>query len=252
MSLKIFRRSLPSCGSGYSPPGDGPFPAILLLHGSGGRWSGWTYRTAAIFAAHGFLAIPFGYSNGGNAWNAGNIVDVPLDRTVEALATLRAHSLSSGRIGLYGVSRGAEHALLLASLMARDGIGPLPNAIAVHAPPDVICGAFDAKIFRDSGDPGWQPWDPAKRAWTWRGSSDELLPTTNIEIERFAGPLFLSHGTKDETWSVDMTRRLWNRLNRHGRSPEVHLYEGEGHGLSSDAENVHHEQMIDFFARYLA
>src|ERR1700721_3484510 len=80
MSLKIIRRSVPSCGSGYGPPGDGPFPAILLWHGSEGKWSGWIYRTAVILAAHGFLAIPFGYSNGGNAWNAGNIIDVPLDR----------------------------------------------------------------------------------------------------------------------------------------------------------------------------
>lgn len=84
MSLKIVRRSLPDCGWGYSPPGDGPFPAILLLHGSDGSWSGWNYRTAAILAAHGFLAIPFGYSKGGNNWNAGNIIDVPLDRTAEA------------------------------------------------------------------------------------------------------------------------------------------------------------------------
>src|SRR5437762_13745230 len=110
MSLTILRRSFSSCGSGYGPPGDGPFPAILLLHGSGGRWSGWNYRTAAIFAAHGFLAIPFGYSNGGNAWNAGDIIDVPLDRTVEALAALRAHRLASNRIGLYGISRGASTA----------------------------------------------------------------------------------------------------------------------------------------------
>ena len=131
--------------------------------------------------------------------NAGNIIDVPLDRTAEALALLRAHELSGNKIGLYGVSRGAEHALLLASLMARDGVAGLPDAIAVHTPPDVICGAFDAKTYRDSGDPGWQPWDPAQRAWTWRGSSDELLPTTAIEIERFGGPLFLSHGTKDRS-----------------------------------------------------
>jgi dipeptidyl aminopeptidase/acylaminoacyl peptidase len=251
MSLKIIRRSLPNCGWGYGPPGDGPFPAILLLHGSGGRWSGWMYRTAAILAAHGFLAVPFGYSNGGNAWNAGDIIDVPLDRTAEALAALRAHGLSGNRVGLYGISRGAEHALLLASLMARDGTTGLPDAIAVHAPPDVICGAFNARMFRDSGDPGWQPWDPAKRAWTWRGSSDELLPTSTIEIERFEGPLFISHGTNDATWSVEMTRRLWDRLKRHGRTPDVHFYEGEGHGFSSDAENQHHELLIDFFARHL-
>jgi len=101
MSLKIIRRSVPSCGSGYGPPGDGPFPAILLLHGSEGKWSGWIYRTAVILAAHDFLAIPFGYSNGGNGWNAGNIIDVPLDRTAEALVALRTHELSGDKIGLY-------------------------------------------------------------------------------------------------------------------------------------------------------
>lgn len=106
-------------------------------------------------------------------------------------------------------------------------------------------------MWRDSGDPGWQPWDPANRAWTWRGSSDELLPTTTIEIERFNGPLFLSHGTRDATWSVEMTHRLWDRLKRHGRTPEVHLYEGEGHGLNSDVENQHNVLLIDFFARHL-
>jgi acetyl esterase/lipase len=249
MSLKYRRRSVPNCGWGYGPPGVGPFPAIMLLDGSDGSRSGMIYRTAAILAAHGFLAIPFAYSNGSNA---GDIIDVPLDRTAEALAALRAHELSGNRIGLYGISRGAEHALLLASLMARDGMVGPPDAIAVHTPSDVVCGAFNSKMWRDSGDPGWQPWDPAKRAWTWRGSSDQLLPTTTIEIELFEGPLFLSHGTKDATWSVDMTRRLWDRLERHGRTPEVHLYEGQGHGLwSDDVENQHHEQLIDFFARHL-
>ena len=252
MSLKIIRRAWPNWGWGYSPPGDGPFPAILLLHGSDGKWSGWSHRTAAILAAHGFLAMPFGYSNGGNSWNAGDIIDVPLDRTAEALVALRTNPLSGNRIGLYGVSRGAEHALLLASLMVRDGVAGLPDAIAVHAPPDVICGAFNAKMFRDSGDPGWQPWDPANRAWTWRGSSDELLPTTAIEIERFEGPLFLSHGTLDATWSAEMTRRLRDRLKRQGRTPDVHFYEGEGHGFRSDPENQHHELLIGFFTRHLA
>jgi dipeptidyl aminopeptidase/acylaminoacyl peptidase len=49
-----------------------------------------------------------------------------------------------------------------------------------------------------------------------------------------------------------MTRRLWDRLKRHGRTPEVHLYEGEGHGLINDVENRHNEQLIEFFARHLS
>jgi dipeptidyl aminopeptidase/acylaminoacyl peptidase len=54
-----------------------------------------------------------------------------------------------------------------------------------------------------------------------------------IEIERFDRPLFLSHGTRDATWSVEMTRRLWERLKQHGRTPEVHLYEEEGTGSAA-------------------
>jgi hypothetical protein len=34
---------------------------------------------------------------------------------------------------------------------------------------------------------------------------------------------------------------------RHGRNPEVHLYEGEWHGVNSDVENQHNELLIEFF-----
>lgn len=102
------------------------------------------------------------------------MINVPLDRTVEALDALRALPLCSRKVGLYGISRGAEHALLLASLMARDHVGTLPDAIAVHAAPDVVCGAFVGAAWRDSGDPGWQAWDVAERVWTWREISGKL------------------------------------------------------------------------------
>ena len=252
MPLKVVRRLIPDWGTTYGPAGEGPFPAVMILHGSEGAWSGWSHRNAAILAAQGFLAFPFGYSKGGNAWNAGNIIDIPLDRTVDALKALGDFPFAGSKLGLYGVSRGAEHALVLASLMAREGMEGLPDALAAHSPPDVVCGAFNAAAWRDPGDPGWQPWDPGKRAWTWRGSSEGFLPTTPIEIERFEGPLFLSHGTADRVWSVEMTRRLESRLRQHGRTPEVHYYEGQDHIPGSEAENEHHEKLIAFFERHLA
>jgi dipeptidyl aminopeptidase/acylaminoacyl peptidase len=251
MTLKIIRRLIPEWGTTYGPPGDGPFPAIMVSHGSEGGASGWSHRNAAILAAHGFLAFPFAYSKGGNAWNAGNIIEVPLDQSVEALTALRVFPFVNQKVGFYGISRGAEHALLLTSLMIRDAASGVPDAVAVHSPPDVICGAFDARRWRDAGDPGWQSWDPGQRAWSWRGSSDKLLPTMPIEIERFAGPLFLSHGTADRVWSVDMTRRLVARLHQHGRTPEVHYYDGQDHVPASAAENHHHERLIAFFDHHL-
>ncbi len=252
MSLEIVRRPLPGWGTTYGPSGDGAFPAVMLLHGSEGAGAGWSHRNAVVLAAHGFLAFPLGYSKGGNAWNAGHIVDVPLDRSVDALAALRAFPHVGPKVGLFGSSRGAEHALLLAALMARDDLPGLPDALAVHSPPDVVCGAFDARMWRDRGDPGWQVWDPGKRAWTWRGGSEDLLPTTPIEVERYAGPIYISHGTADRVWSVDMTHRLVDRLRGAGRTPEVHLYEGQDHQLDDAAENQQSERLISFWRRHLA
>ncbi|MGP1255004.1 MAG: alpha/beta hydrolase family protein [Kiloniellales bacterium] len=252
MSLKVLRRLLPDWGTTYGPPGDGPFPAVMVLHGSEGPWAGWSHRNAVLLAAHGFLAFPLSYSKGGNPWNAGSIAEVPLDRTVQALAALRSFAFVGPRVGLYGLSRGGEHALLVTSLMARDGLEGLPDAVVAHSPADVICGAFHAATWRDRGDPGWRVWDPADRAWTWRGSSEALRPTTAIEIERYDGPLFLSHGSEDKTWSCEMTRRLEKRLLAAGRTPEVYYYEGQDHLPDSPTENEHLTQVTDFFTRHLA
>lgn len=93
--------------------------------------------------------------------------------------------------------------------------------------------------------------DPAERAWTWRGSSDTLLPTPPIEIERYAGLLFLSHGMRDATWSSAMTQRLEARLLRAARTPEVHLLEDQDHNPYGDDENEHHRMLITFLQRTL-
>jgi hypothetical protein len=103
MTLKVVRRLIPDWGTTYGPPGDGPFPAIMILHGSEGALSGWSHRNAVFLAAPGFLAFPFGYSNGGNAWNAGDIVDVSIDRTVEAMTALRRLCCVGEKVGVYSV-----------------------------------------------------------------------------------------------------------------------------------------------------
>ncbi|MES3677533.1 alpha/beta hydrolase [Halomonas elongata] len=251
MPLNVIRRLLPEWGTTYGPPGDGPHPAVLVLHGSEGGPSGWSHRIAAILAASGFLAYPHTYSKGGNAWNAGSIEDVELTTTVAAIAALRAFPTCNGQVALYGVSRGAEHALLTASLMARDGLPEIPDAVACLAAADVVCGAFDARSFRDSGDPGWQPWDPARRAWTWNGSTKGLLPSTPIPINEYPGPLFIAAGLQDTTWSPRMTYRLEAKRRQHDRPVEAHYYADEGHIPGSEGENEHHRLLIDFLERHL-
>ena len=103
------------------------------MHGSEGGFAGWMARDALALAMNGFVTFAYAYSKGGNHWHAGDIHDVDLDQTVDALRWLREHSTVSGKVGFYGGSRGAEHAILWASLMARDGLADPPDAVAAHA-----------------------------------------------------------------------------------------------------------------------
>lgn len=252
MTIPVVARVIDGMVRAYSPPGDGPFPALLLLHGSEGGWSGWSHRNAVLLASAGFLAYPFSYSYSGSMWFAGDIIDVPLDATEAAMAKLRDHPLSSGKLGLYGISRGAEHALLVTALMARDGVDGIPDAVAAHSPCDVVCGAFRPDEFRSRTDPNFEPWDPALIAWTWRGSTEGLRPSDPIEIERYDGPLKISHGTDDKVWTVECTRRIERRLSEARRSADITYHEGEGHWFSPAEENIHIDQICKFFETALA
>lgn len=249
MVFGVSARSGPKGVTLYVPDREGPSPAILLLHGSEGAWSGWASVQALTFAMHGFVAMAFPYGKSGNPWHASDIHDIELEKTIEAMDALRAHpAIKVRKLGLYGASRGAEHALLLASLMARDGVAGLPEAVAAHSPSDTIVAAFIAATAKPKDR---EVWDPSKRAWKWRGSSDDLKPTTPIEIERYAGPVYISHGENDDVWSVECTRRLEARLKSAGRTPQIHYYPNETHGFKPETRNIQNKRLVSFFRQAL-
>jgi len=261
--LSVIQRDIPALGHSYAPAGPGPFPALLLLHGSEGSRGWLAHRDAALFAAHGFLAIPYGYSVGDNPWVGGDIWETDLDATEQALAALRASKLCGGKVGVYGWSRGGEHALLSTALLAGCASDSLPDAVAAHAAPDVVISAWRNLFARHpeqrkddvvAPPPRWG-WpsdrdDSSLSAWTWRGET--IPPDAPIEIERYPGPIFLSVGDQDEIWPAEMTTRLADRLRRAGRTPEVHIYEGQLHTPDPAGWNRHLGLLLDFFGRSLA
>ena len=52
-------------------------------------------------------------------------------------------------------------------------------------------------------------------------------------------------------WSVEMTKRLEEKLKNRKSHFEVHYYEGEDHICRGEADNKHHELLIQFFKRFL-
>lgn len=88
-------------------------------------------------------------------------------------------------------------------------------------------------------------------SWTWRGSHAEVANGTRIEIERFRKPIFITHGTKDELWSVQKAYNVRATLQAAGLKPEVHIFPNQGHVFSGTAAQQADELMMEFFDRTL-
>ena len=186
------RQSASSTGENmYWPPGT-PRGGIVCLHGSEGGWAGWNDLYCALFAAHGFTAVSHNYTKVMHWPMPPDIDDVPLESTVGALEAMQAEMAPFGcGVGLFGISRGAEHTLLLAQLFAEDGGAELPDAVAVHSPPDATWPAFIVSDFQTR-----QPWagDRARPAWSWRGTHERTRPGTPLCPTEVPYPVFINPG----------------------------------------------------------
>jgi len=225
--------------------------AVLLLHGSEGGGFGFHDVDAQLLALHGFASLAFTWCGSPAAPVDGvplAVIDIDLERTIDALRWLKSRpELKQKRLALYGVSRGAEQALLLAAMSMRHSEIPKPDALAVHAPTDVYVQGFSWN-WQSVG--GSVPDDPSARAWRWRGRHIGAVGKP-IPIDRFDGPVLLSHGVEDEIWSVARTQRLEKRLLKAQRPVETHYMPAEKHHLSKKGLYSLREKLVDFLERTL-
>ncbi len=203
--------------------------AVVVLHGSEGGRAPFAPWLARSLADAGFEAAAFCWF--GCEGLPDRIQRVPLDRTVEFLTWFEAGPAKGLPVVLYGASRGAEHALLLGSLLGGTG---LVDGLAAHAGTDTVVVGFDpatqGPIVVEGG---------YDAAWTRQGAplfGERAMPFGSgppIAIERYQGPVWLSHGERDPLWPADRSRRL---AAARGTLPtELHLWPGEGHVLQSPA-----------------
>lgn len=187
MILSIVERGLGAAGFACVPAGEGPFPAILVLHDAHPFFAGWAQRDAVLLAAHGLAALAV------------------RDDLATAVAAIRGASFANGRLGVFSVGAGAVRVADLLRLTT-------PDALALHGPSPV-----DLELFAT-----------------------------------FSGPLFLSHGTEDERFPVETSRRLEAQARSLGREVEAHYYDGLDHGLNDDdAANRNTARWVGFFQRQL-
>jgi dienelactone hydrolase len=214
----------------FLPSGEGPFPVVIVLHGS----AGFVMRTVVlgeVFAKAGFLTIA-------GAWFAGSGEKSPTSPTpiaspygppfsganldsikyVKALvnAAKTLPRADSHNVGLFGISRGAIAALLVAST---DGV---------------------QAVVADSGS----------------GTVAAInIDTSPMDVvETLAAPVLLLHSTVDQIVPVESIQMYESVLKQWRKTHEVYYYEGGGHAVTQQQETRAdaRKRAVDFFTKYLA
>ncbi|HWS63404.1 MAG TPA: acyl-CoA thioesterase/bile acid-CoA:amino acid N-acyltransferase family protein [Steroidobacteraceae bacterium] len=232
----------------FLPPGEGPHPSVLILHGGGG---GMDEYSGAMLASRGYAAFNLAYFS--EPGLPRGLVNIPLEYFEHAIRWMRAQPwLRDGFLAVWGPSRGGELALLLGATF------PDINAVSAWVPSGVMFWPIGLAEQGDTRPPA---------SWTWRGKplpylqenngSVEPLPPqqpgqptaytpvylrhlrderaverATIPVEKIRGPVLLVSGTDDQMWPSSVLADIaMRRLESNGfKFPFRHLkYEGAGH-----------------------
>ena len=207
----------------YEPAQPGRHPAFLVLGGSGGGLPP-PIGPAGGLASHGYAVLALAYFRAPGL--PPNLSNIPLEYFATALKWMSAQpSVDPSRMGVLGLSRGAELALLLGTI-ERD-----LHAVVAYLPSNVIvrgcCGPGMPVAWTLGGRAvAPAPFVPIGRPMT--------MDRPEIPVERINGAVLLISGRDDEVWpSTEMADAIMARLRQHRFAhPFVHLaYDHAGHGI---------------------
>ncbi|KAA5837257.1 acyl-CoA thioester hydrolase [Saccharopolyspora hirsuta] len=233
-------------GDLHLPPGPGPHPGVILLGGSeGGRPNP---ELGRFLAGKGFAVLGLAYF--GLPGLPPALDRIPVEYGTRAVDWLRARpEVSGGRVGVVGLSRGGEFALLLGAFSP--GVGAVASVVGSGAvfpgaarvgsswthggaelPPLVLGSPGSPVDFLTSvarGRPG--------RFVDTQGTTatPEELDRAAIPVERSGAAFLLVSGERDEMWP---SRRLLDvAAHRLGDRAEHVVQPGAGH-LILDVPNL--------------
>jgi len=227
----------PGMVGAWYPPIQKGGPVVVILGGSEGGFAG-SGALAKALAEEGFGALALSYYRGEG--QSPTLENIPLETFTRALDWLAAQPQTAGRrVGVIGVSKGAEAGLLIASRDRRI------CAVVAAVPSNVVWAGYDPGRNMGTMTPSWtvggQPVAYVRYDFTGftrglrgiyekgleRAASDAVIP-----VERIAGPVMLISGRDDKLWpSTPMADAVMARLDgAKFRFAHSHLaYDSAGH-----------------------
>ena len=229
------------------PPGEGPHPVLLMIHGGPFAQYGWNLLDEAqVYARAGYAVVfgnPRGSSGYGQAHGAWIVGDVG-ERQAPDLLALLDHALTrpdldDTRVGVLGGSHGGFMTTWLLGHTDRFAAAVSERAV----------NAIDS--FEGSSDIGWDfadnlyGVDPAER--------HRQSPFTYVD--RIDTPLLIVHSEQDWRCPVEQAQRLFVALRKRSAPVELLLFPGEGHELSRSGLPSHRvarfAAIVDWFDRWV-
>jgi len=237
------------------PKGDGPFPAILCIHGGGFRAGSRQGYDGLIkrLAAQGYVAATVSYRLAPKYPFPAAIHDVKA-----AVRWLRANAakyhVDPVRIGVTGGSAGGHLAQFLgvtADVKAFEGEGGHPEQSSrVQA----VVNFYGPSDFTQSYG---KSVDAAEVLPLFLGGNLEQARQRHVVasplywVTPHAAPTLIVHGTKDNYVAYEQATWMHDRLKAAGVAVELLTLEGAGHGFSGEAAQKAEAALLAFFDRVL-
>jgi dienelactone hydrolase len=220
---------------------------VIILGGSNGGLYEWL---AQLFASHGFAALTLAYFKYRDL--PGELLEIPLEYFHRAIGWMKSQkAIRPDRLGIVGGSKGAELALILATVYDdfRAVVAWSPAAHVWQGLSDTMKPASSWSL-AGRGLP-YVPWvfTPEDMVKYQKGelisvrqcyelglqqSSPQVIAEAAIAVEKISAPILMVSGTDDQTWPAsDFCRTIANRLKKNNFSYEYkHVsIKGGGHQI---------------------
>lgn len=186
------------------PEGEGPFPALIVLGGSEGG-TRWVRQLGSSFAAQGYAVLALSYFRAEGL--PPGLELIPLEYFGRGFTWLAAQpGVDRARIGIYGISKGSEAALLTATRHSEI------RAVIAASPSHVVWpGLAQYFVLQSSWSEGgapvpFVPYDMSQGFTSIFSIFQNSLPNVArnpnaiIPVERINGPVLLVSGEADGLW----------------------------------------------------
>ena len=235
----------------YIPEGDGPFPAVLLVHGGawrmGNRWH--MHSVGQKLASRGYTVASISYR-----FAPAHQFPAQLEDCADAVRFLRQNAqkykCDPERIGGFGYSAGGHLVSLLGTCTDYESFPFLQSS------PTEPSTRLQAVV--GGGAPcNFTVIDPDQRILVyWLGDTRKNIPevyekaSPETHVSADDPPMFFYHGQRDRIVRVESPQSMSRTLRDAGVEGEVHTIAGAGH-LAASRDPTSIEKAIDFLNRTL-